>query len=562
MKKLFFLNLFLFLIISHLFFTTRVFAGEYFFEEDFETLEQWDLLNGNWDYWSIEEGGVKARISTPYKVSVLVPNDQIWGDTKEFEVSFLFRPLDTVDKTFTVGMTEDALSFYDFHFVNNQLIVEDVRDGVSIHSTRIPFQLEVDRDYLVRIIFSIEGIILVIDGEEIFMTGHNWPELRIEGKFSLRAGTGSRYPSATYFSDIKIKSLDKPIFTYFRQDDELWADEFYDHADLWSDYPSIKNWGCALTSAAMILRFYGHDQLPNGEELNPQTLNSWLREEADGYLGDGLLNWLAISRLSRVLSETNTAPKLEFTYFSGTESELEERLLDELAQQHPQIVHVYGHFFVISDYDNDFLVKDPISDINYLAAMDQKIESLRIFTPSYTDLSYLLLVLPKDLEFSIEGFNLLEVQENIVFDEESLGDNYKLFYYQQPENMSFNLFFNDFELLEEAKLFLYQKDGSLTYYDFSEISDLDSESYKSVNLEVNYFKESESDFSYQLIERTNNERLSIIKEKINKAFTEAKITFYLYYQINHLIFNIEEGKTAFKYLEKFFHFYDLDFETI
>ena len=562
MKKLFFLNLFLFLIISHLFFAARVFAGEYFFEEDFETLEQWDLLNGNWDYWSIESGGVKARISTPYKVSVLVPDDQIWGDTKEFEVSFLFRPLDTVDKTFTVGMTEDALSFYDFHFVNNQLIVEDVRDGVSIHSTRVPFQLEVDKDYMVGIVFSVEGISLVIDGEEIFMTDHNWPELRIEGKFSLRAGTGSRYPSATYFSDIKIKSLDKPIFTYFRQDEDLWAGEIYDHADLWSNYTSIKNWGCALTSAAMILRFYGHDQMPDESELNPQTLNDWLKNEVDGYVGDGLLNWLAISRLSRILSEIDTAPKLEFTYFSGTEFELEAKLLDELAQQHPQIVHVPGHFFVISDHDDDFLVKDPLFDINYLSEMDKKIESLRIFTPSYTDLSYLLLVLPDDLEFSVEGIDLFKVQENIIFDEQSLGDNYKLFYYQKPGDMNFSLFFSDFELLEEAKLFLYQKDGTLNSYDFSEIGDLDSEVYKSVNLEVNYFKESESVFSYQLIEKTNSEKLSVIKEKINTAFSEAKITFYLYYQINHLIFNIEEGRTAFKYLEKFFHFYDLDFETI
>lgn len=562
MKKLFFLNLFLFLIISHLFFAARVFAGEYFFEEDFETLEQWDLLNGNWDYWSIESGGVKARISTPYKVSVLVPNDQIWGDNREFEVSFLFRPLDAVDKTFTVGMTADALSFYDFHFVNNQLIVEDVRDGISIHSTRIPFLLEVDRDYVVRIVFSIEGISLVIDGEEIFVTDNNWPELRIDGKFSLRAGTGSRYPSATYFSDVKIKSLDKPVFTYFKQDDELWAGEIYDHADLWSNYPNIKNWGCALTSATMILRFYGHDRLPNGEELNPQTLNDWLKEEIDGYVGDGLLNWLAISRLSRILSEIDTAPKLEFTYFSGTESELEVKLLDELSQQHPQIVHVPGHFFVISDYDDDFLVKDPLFDINYLSEMDKGIESLRIFTPSYTDLSYLLLILPKDLEFSTEGINLLAAKENIIFDDESLGDNYKLFYYQKPEDMSFSLFFNDFELLEKARLFLYQKEGTLNSYDFSDISDLDSENYKSVRLDINYFKEANSSFSYQLIERTNNERLSIIKEKINKAFSEAKITFYLYYQINHLIFNIEEGRTAFKYLEKFFHFYDLDFETI
>ena len=562
MKKLFFLNLFLFLIISHLFFTTRVFAGEYFFEENFETLEKWDLLNGNWDYWSITTGGVEARISTPYKVSVLVPNDQIWNDTKEFEVSFVFRPLDTVDKTFAVGMTDDAQSFYDFHFVNNQLIVEDVRNGFSIHSTRIPFPLEVEQDYQIKIIFLEEAISLLIDGEEVFVTDHNWPELRIKGKFGLRAGTGSRYPSATYFADLKIKSLDKAIFTHFKQDDPIWGEDLYDHATEWSEYLGIENWGCALTSAAMILKFYGHELMSNKEELNPGTLNQWLKGEIDGYVGDGLLNWLAISRLSQILSENDNAPKLEYSYFSGTKDELEEKLKVELALDHPQIAHEFGHFFVINAFEDDFLLKDPLYDFSLLSERDGQLESLRIFTPSYTDLSYIFLVLPKELDFKVEGLEFLEIEEEMMSDQKITGKDYRYFYYQQPNDLVFSIIFNNFSALEKAKLFLYQKDGQFTDYDFSELSGLSKEAYKAVELEVNYFKEGESDFSYQFIEKTNNEKLVAIKDKINQAFREAKITFYLYYQINQLIFDIEEGKTAFKYLEKFFHFYDLDFETI
>jgi hypothetical protein len=385
--------------------------------------------------------------------------------------------------------------------------------------------------------------------------------LRIEGKFSLRAGTGSRYPSATYFSDLKVKSLDEPVFTYFRQDDSLWAEEVYDHADLWSAYPSIKNWGCAITSAAMILRFYGHAQMPNGEELNPQTLNQWLKQEVDAYVGDGLLNWLAISRLSKILSEIDGQPKLEFSHFRGSEEELKDKLQAELDKGQPQIVHIPGHFLVVDDFDDDFSVKDPLYDYAFLSEMDSEIDSLRIFTPSYTDLSYLLLVLPKDFEFETEGIKFLQFEEEIIFEDESLGSDFKLYYHQQPNDMEFSLIFNNFDLAD-AQFFIYQKDGSFQEYDFSELMELDSEQIKAVSLNVSYEKEEASDFSYQLIEKTDSEKLSSFKEELNQFFREAEITFYLYYQINRLLFDIEAGKTAFKYLEKFLHFYDLSFETI
>ncbi len=41
--------------------------------------------------------------------------------------------------------------------------------------------------------------------------------------------------------------------------------------------------GCAITSAAMLLDYLGVQTLPNGEELNPGTLNEYLRTEPDGF---------------------------------------------------------------------------------------------------------------------------------------------------------------------------------------------------------------------------------------------------------------------------------------
>src|SRR5690606_9213967 len=64
---------------------------------------------------------------------------------------------------------------------------------------------------------------------------------------------------------------------------------------------------------------------------------------------------------------------------------------------------VPGHFALIHGYEastNDFFIADPLFDFNRLSE-HQAALSLRLFTPSHTDLSALVIVHPAETEVTI-----------------------------------------------------------------------------------------------------------------------------------------------------------------
>lgn len=76
-----------------------------------------------------------------------------------------------------------------------------------------------------------------------------------------------------------------------KQTSEPWQGLEYDSASIWNpSNTSINTWGCALTSAAMVLQYYNYTKLPDGTALDPGTLNTWLKNQPDGYVGNGLVN--------------------------------------------------------------------------------------------------------------------------------------------------------------------------------------------------------------------------------------------------------------------------------
>src|ERR1700722_603606 len=86
-----------------------------------------------------------------------------------------------------------------------------------------------------------------------------------------------------------------------KQTSTPWQSQEYDSAHIWNpSNPTINAWGCAMTSAAMIFRYYGINELPDGTPLDPGTLNKWLENQPDGYVETGWVNWIALSRLSKL----------------------------------------------------------------------------------------------------------------------------------------------------------------------------------------------------------------------------------------------------------------------
>lgn len=568
--------LLLFLIVIFFAYPKNVFA-QIIFNDDFSNdLNKWTLVSGEMSYWQIKNQSLYGYIFPPQHESVLVPKDELWQGMTEYTVDFIFKAFDGADKNFVVGMRNSA-NFYDFHFYNNQLIVEDIRDSFSLQRMSVPFILQLNRDYAMHINYSKDKIELLIDGVKIFSTDSLWQPPIHGGKFGFKITTGSFWGSQVFFDQLEIKELSSSVI-FFKQNDPKWSNLIYDHADLWSTQPFMANWACAVSSAAMMLRVYGYGALPDGTEINPWTLNLWLMNQEDGYIAEGLVNWLAISRLSKILSDqkNNLLPKLEFNYFKGSESENLSTLQNNLEGNEVQIAAIPGHFFLVTDYlveQNDFSIKDPLYEYDLLSLRPEKIESLRLFKPSQTDLSYLLLVLPKESIFSLtdengENINDIKVVTEEIFSlSEKIGENYKLIYYQKPKNGQINLLLNagnyNQEMINKIKFFFYQQNGTMQLVDLNRILDKnqDLEKVNELLFKINFSKENQSQITLEVIEKTIDEqRMAALNSAAIKSevdFQSGKISFYLFYQLNLLIDSLREHLDYFFLLQKFLDFHQL-----
>lgn len=180
-----------------------------------------------------------------------------------------------------------------------------------------------------------------------------------------------------------------------KQYSDPWGSQIYDSAIYWTLYPYISRWGCALTSANMVLRYYNHNIWPN-------ELNNWLNFQPDGYLNNGLVNWLAITRFARSnkqkINPVVDLPYLEFRRYSYFDSQAR----SEINNGRPSIVKLPGHFVTTRGYnDSDIVIRDPGGSeqlLSNLFASRGMPLSLNTFTPTHTDLSYLMLTFETDLD--------------------------------------------------------------------------------------------------------------------------------------------------------------------
>lgn len=178
-----------------------------------------------------------------------------------------------------------------------------------------------------------------------------------------------------------------------KQVDPIWANLLYDSANKWDKtYTTISRWGCAITSATMILNYYGITHLPDNSLLTPATLNKTLLATHNGYIDGGNVNWEEIANLSKLLKPYNPA----FTY-DALEIQLvhatnrNDILLSDLKQSHPDILEVPNHFVVATGTSGDSItINDPFYSRTTLAdSYNNTFTSLVRFIPSHTNLSYI-----------------------------------------------------------------------------------------------------------------------------------------------------------------------------
>lgn len=255
---------------------------------------------------------------------------------------------------------------------------------------------------------------------------------------------------------LKITNSTQPIFPYLSQLDPLWGDEEYDSAESWAgmEASGIDRWGCALTSAAMVLQNYGVKSTSD-KLIDPGELNRWLKTQKDGYVGLGLINWIAVSRYVREQYNSGLAPtKLEF-----------ERSYLPTAPVMPSIFDLGGHFVVAHDSkDLNWLINDPNNIERTELAMTTPVKSINRFVPSETDLSYILLTLSPDVVGVLknEAGDLVELNWINEYIDSDIGESQspvlKTAMLPKPADGKYYLHIsNPSENNGEAKIYLYDE---------------------------------------------------------------------------------------------------------
>ncbi len=344
--------------------------------------------------WQENDELITGLMEQPIGNSFLLTNNDFFPTTDNFVWQFTFTPQQGNDHNFVWGFIDEN-NYYQLHFATGSIWVNRFIAGQEMLAKGINFAWQQQQAYQLKIARENGLLSIFLDGYEIFhFADWTYDPLTSVGSWGFKLAAGSVYPVETTIKELKF--LDHNFFvlpvTQIFQTDPLWSASIYDQAESWSSQPTIGRWGCALTSAVMILNFHGFNYLPNGQVLDPESLNQWLKIQADGYIADGLVNWWAITRLTKQLAAQDLVlPKLEFSVVTEHWPTTAELLIRSRV---PVVAQVPGHFVVFYGFDqdnHDFLVNDPL--VGQRKTVDyQQINSLRVFQPSFTDLSYLVVV--------------------------------------------------------------------------------------------------------------------------------------------------------------------------
>jgi len=463
----------------------------------------WELVLGDLDEWQVVEGRLQGQLPAPPMFSnsrsAITPRVPLWPVQGNYQFSFDFTPLDTADKNFGVlfdyyinNKGKVILSYLSFHFINQQVYIETFEGNFLTHKTLVPHPLNPGQTYHFHLIFQKPDFALYVDEQLLFSSKNDqdfWPIFLEPGRPFFYLTKGNYDQSAVIYSNFVLQYYPQLLVTYFSQLHASWANVVYDHSqEFFNPALTIGSSGCALTNAVMLLNYYGFDTFPDqetwlselrGKTINPETLNIWLKNEADGYLGVALVNWLAITRLTKLLSQSvETNQLLEFTYADYQENLVSE----ELGAGRPVIADLDGHFVILTGIVENsedgepisYLINDPVdSEHTILDFKEDPIKSLRLFKSSQTDLSYFLLLSPEEL-----NLQLINVEKNlelpaVVAREENLlkiDQDYYLYYWPKPADgkylWQFNI--NDLEKLQLAQLFIYQRDAQLQIFNLAD----------------------------------------------------------------------------------------------
>ena len=282
--------------------------------------------------------------------------------------------------------------------------------------------------------------------------------------------------SLTNFTATDTLPLSLPItlnVPSLKQTDINWGTQMYDSANQWApQHSTISDWGCALTSAAMILQYYHIDKLPDGTALNPGTLNTWLKNHKDGYINGGWINWVAIANLTHQAKVSGQDPNFVYDALEYRRSGKDDTLFSQdLQNNQPDILEEPGHFIVgTGQTTNTYTINDPYyTRTDLTQGYSNSYLSLGRYVPSHTDLSYIMAVADPSVNISLTDSNNVStgssyLQNPLIDDLDNTitsGNPVKIFYDPQPNSGTYFLTLSGQPNQPYSiTVYLYDKDGN------------------------------------------------------------------------------------------------------
>ncbi len=412
------------------------------FEDHFDgNSNNWTpVLNGS--YWVVDsQKGYGGIIGSGGILTDTVANVDV--TTPNYTIEYDYFPVQGADRNF------------DFHWQNNSPLEEVHFAGSDVNFKDATTQYVLTNNVNHKIKIDIQGkkFQFYVDGNKVFDAED--PQYVFSGheQIGLRMTAGSVFPTEVWFDNVKVTTEDDDTLgvPLIKQTDPLWANNIYDTAFTWTPgSKSIGTWGCALTSAVMVFKYYGITKTPTGEDLTPGTVNSWLQGTTDGYIRNGLLNWLSLTRFSRLAKITNilSFDALEYKRINHRDDSI---LASSLGKKIPPILEEPGHFIVATGTDSanaTFFINDPgYTRTTLNDSYNKNYLTMGTYTPVNSDLSYIMLVVDPNINLNVTDQNANPVGESFI--QSAISDplglaintkgSLKIYYYPKPASGKYSV---------------------------------------------------------------------------------------------------------------------------
>lgn len=408
----------IFLLFLFLFVPLKVQAAT-IFQDNFDNgANGWTPLSGS-NLWTVNQGKYGAHIDS-FSTIIRTHADFIIP-TSNYTIDFDMYTVSGTDKNITFRLNDDSTTGYEIHFSGDAVN----GFGKVVQYTALQnFNLSENHPYHIKIVLDGQHMQFFVNGDKLFDEVD--PNYHFAGheRLGFMMGTGAVAPTEIWFDNVVISTSDSSTslnVPLLKQADPLWRDEIYDSAPSWqtSGGVSIGRIGCALTSAAMVFRYFGLTKMQDGiTELNPKSMNNWLNSIGGSSFRNGNTNWEALAAHSSELKIANSVP-FDVLEYKETSPQNDTVVKDYIANGIPGILDVQGHFVVATGVDsinNSFTINDPFYDRTSLVSYNNYYKKIGIFTPGNSDVSYLVFVVNPNVQLVLKDGNNQIIGETYIQD--------------------------------------------------------------------------------------------------------------------------------------------------